>query len=219
MSPAVITTAIATVPRIWPGETAVIIGGGSSLTVADCSYVRGRARVIAIKEAAVCSLPNVTPPAPWADVLYSAEYKFWKFEKGAPGFKGLKYTIEQSEGDPQWVWPDVQLLRNTGAEGLETDPSGLRTGYCSGAQAINLAAHLGVSKIVLLGFDCWTGPSSANWFGHHPNHTDCTTRYPLFLQGLASMAEPLKAAGIEVVNCSRFTVLSAFPRMALEDVL
>lgn len=219
MSAAVITTEIATVPKIWPGETAVIIGGGSSLTRQDCDYVRGKARVIAIKEAAVCSLPHITPPAPWADMLYSGEYKFWKFEKGAPGFKGLKYTIEQSQGDPQWQWPDVQILRNTGAEGLETDPSGLKTGYSSGAQGINLAAHLGVVKVVLIGFDCWSGPSSSNWFGHHPNHTDNTTRYPLFLQGFASMAEPLKAAGIAVLNASRFTVLNAFPRVALEDVL
>src|SRR5688572_15903262 len=157
-----IAPATAVVPKLWPGETAVIIGGGPSLTAADCSYVRGKARVIAIKEAAVCNLPHIIPPAPWAEVLYAADYKFWKTHKGAPEFKGLKYTIEQSPGEPQGVWPDVQVLRNTGAEGLELDPSGLRTGYNSGYQSVNLAVHLGITRIVLLGFDMWSGPNYQN---------------------------------------------------------
>lgn len=213
-----IACATAVVPRLWPGEQAVIIGGGSSLTAADCAYVRDKAHVIAIKEAAVCSLPHINPPAPWAEVLYAADYKFWKFEKGAPGFTGLKYTIEETPGQLMNVWPGVELLRNTGDEGLELDPSGLKTGYNSGAQAIGVAVHLGVSRIILLGFDCWRGPSGQqNWFGPHPAHID--SPYPIFLQGFASMAEPLKAAGVTVINASRFTVLNAFPRVALEDCL
>ncbi len=206
------------VPKLWPRETIVVIGGGSSLTRADCDYVRDKAHVIAIKEAAVSSLPHITPPAPWADVLYAADYKWWKFEKGAPGFAGLKYTIEEQPGQPMNVFPGVQLLRNTGETGLELDPTGLRTGFNSGYQAVNLAVHLGASRIVLLGFDCWRGPTGQqNWFGSHPAHVE--SPYPVFLQCFASIVEPLKAAGVEVLNCSRFTVLSAFPRVPLEDVL
>jgi hypothetical protein len=215
-----IATATAVVPRLWPGETFAVIGGGSSLTAADCAYVRGKARVVAIKEAAVCSLPHITPPAPWADVLYAADAKWWKFEQGAPGFAGLKYGIEQEPGVTQRDWPGVQILRNTGSEGLELDPSGLKTGYNSGAQAINLAVHLGAAKIVLLGFDCWRGLSGQqNWFGPHPAHIDSSTVYPVFLQGFASMVDPLKAAGVSVVNASRFTLLNAFPRVVLEEAL
>jgi hypothetical protein len=214
----VLTTATAVVPRLWPGETVCIIGGGSSLTAADCAYVRGKVRVIAIKEAAVCSLPHITPPAPWADVLFASDEKWWKFEQGAPGFTRLKYGIENVPGVPLREWPGVQYLRNTGDEGLELDPSGLKTGFNSGAQAINLVVHLGAAKIVLLGFDCWRGPSGQqNWFGQHPAHID--SPYPIFLQGFASMVEPLKAAGVEVVNASRFTVLNAFPRVQLEEAL
>lgn len=205
------------VPRLWPGETAVIIGGGSSLTPADVEACRGRARVIAIKEAGCCHIPGKTAPAPWADVLYAADYKYWKFVGGAPEFEGLKYAIEQSE-TPPIEWPDVQVLRNTGTEGLETDPTGLRTGFNSGYQSIGLACHLGVSRIILLGFDCWRGPSGdQNWFGYHPLHT--ASPYPIFIQAFASLVEPLKTAGVEVINCSRGTILRVFPRASLQDVL
>lgn len=200
------------VPRLWPGEPVVILGGGSSLTAEDVAFCRGKARVIAIKEAHQL--------APWAEVLYAADAKWWRFYNGAPDFDGLKYSIEQSVDQPptDWsAWPDVRVLRNTGADGLELDPSGLRTGYNSGYQAVNLAYHLaGPTRMILLGFDMWTGPrGEQNWFGAHPNHVP--SPYPIFLQAFRGLARPLEAAGVRVLNASRFTVLDTFPRVALEE--
>jgi len=211
-------TAVATVtpvrvPRLWPGETCVILGGGSSLTPADVAYCRGKARVLAIKEAIQL--------APWADCLYAAEPKWWRFYDGVPSFTGLKYAIEhnpQLEHANWAAWPDVQVLRNTGAEGLELDPTGLRTGDNSGYQGVGLAVHLGAAKIVLLGFDMWRDPDGRqNWFGDHPIHL--RSFYPLFLQRFATLVEPLTAAGVEVVNASRFTVMRSFPCVPLEEAL
>jgi hypothetical protein len=197
---------VGAVPRLWPGETVVVIGGGSSLTPDDVAFCRGKARVIAIKEAIEL--------APWADALYACDDKWWRFHAGYPAFTGLKFALE-----PQSVaWPGVQVLRNAGDDGLELDPTALRTGHNSGYQAVNLAVHLGVSKIVLLGFDMWRGPSGKqNWFDKPGLHVD--SPYPLFLMRFASIVEPLKAAGVEVVNASRFTVLTAFPRVLLEEAL
>jgi hypothetical protein len=215
---------IPSVPRLWPNETCVILGGGPSLTQADCDYVRGKAHVIAIKEAGHCSLPGRTAPAPWADILYAADEKFWRFEKGAPGFGGLKYSIHddprttREQPDARLLWADIQILRNTGELGLELDPTGLRTGYNSGYQAIGIAVHLGVTRIILLGFDMWAGADGLrNWFGHHPTHVP--SPYPVFLHAFASLEAPLRAAGVQVVNCSRQTMLRTFPRVALEDAL
>lgn len=206
--------AVAPVPKLWPGETVVCIGGGPSLTPEDVAFCRGRARVIAIKEAAVSSYPGIVPPAPWADVLYACDAKWWQFEKGAPSFTRPKFALQQPSMP---TWPGVHILRNTGQEGLELDPTGLRTGCNSGYQAINLAVHLGAAKIVLIGFDMWGGANGANWFGRHPNHVG--SPYPLFLEKFASIAEPLKAAGVEVVNASRQTMLRVFPRVSLDEAL
>lgn len=203
--------ACAPVPRLWPGSTVVILGGGSSLTPDDVAFCRGKARVIAIKEAHEL--------APWADALYACDEKWWRFHRGVPAFSGLKFGLEP---DPIYrkqyeQWPDIHLLRNTGMEGLERDPSGLKTGQNSGYQAINLAVHLGASRIVLLGFDMWRGPTGQNWFTKPGLHLD--SPYPVFLHFFRTIADPLRAAGVEVINCSRWTMLQVFPQRPLEDVL
>lgn len=193
------------VPKLWPGETVVVFGGGPSLTREDVDYCRGKARAIAIKEA--------WQLAPWADAMYGCDAKFWRYYGGVPSFDGLKFALE-----PQQKWPGVQVLRNLGAEGLSLDPTGLTHGNNSGYQAIGLAVHLGAARIVLLGFDMWQDEhGQQNWFGKHPNHVD--SPYAVFLHRFTTIVEPLKAAGVEVINCSRRTMLKAFPRQPLEEVL
>lgn len=217
MTTATATPARVSVPRLFPGETIVVIGGGSSLTAEDVSYCRDKARVVAVKEAGCCRIPGKEAPAPWADVLYAADEKYWRFVKGAPEFKGLKYAIEQREDYPPVNWPDVQVLKNMGEHGLELDPSGLRTGFNSGYQAINVAVHLGAARVILLGFDCWRFSFDQNWFGPHPTHLE--SPYPLFLQAFNTIVQPLKAAGVDVVNCSPQTMLKAFRQAPLREVL
>lgn len=216
------------VQRLWPGETFVLLGGGPSLTRKDVAYVKAirqrplmtspvgtpAVRVIAIKEAHEL--------APWADVLYAADSSWWSFYRGVPSFTGLKFGIQgralaaHDAHMPQWS--DVQVLQDTGDEGLELQPTGLRTGANSGYQAVNLAVHLGAAKIILLGFDMWSGEDGqANW--HQGKRQHLASPYPLFLQRFASIVQPLKDIGVEVVNCSRRTVLTAFPRVPLEEAL
>lgn len=215
------------VPKLWPDCTMVLLGGGPSLTSDDVEYVceaRERnetVRVLAIKESYLI--------APWADVLYAADENWWRFYNGAPTFTGLKYSIEDwPMGSEHYkpaaiatrrrMYPDVPLLRNTGDGGLEIEPIGLRTGHNSGYQAINLAVHFGATRVLLLGYDCWAGPDGRqNW--HTTKRPHLTSPYPVFLQSFGTMVEPLRAAGVQVINCSRFTVLRAFPRQSLEEAL
>lgn len=193
------------VPRLWPGETAVLIGGGPSLTPEDVTYVRGKARVIAINDAYRL--------APWADVLYACDATWWRWHQGAPSFTGLKYTLDRGSAG----FAGVQSLRNTGRDGLELKPTGLRIGKNSGYQAINLAVHLGATRLVLLGYDMQPHGDRDHWFGAHPQ----TTRSPYiqFISCFNRLAPILQAHGITVVNCSPRTALTCFPRAALRDAL
>jgi hypothetical protein len=194
------------VPKLWPGETFVLIGGGPSLTPADVDAVRGLARVIAINDAYRL--------APWADVLYACDQKWWTWHKGVPSFTGPKYSVAAS--DPV-TWPGVQVLENTGFDGLELEPTGLRTGRNSGFQAINLAVHLGASRILLLGYDMCPDGTQEHWFGEHP---DCQpSPYPEMRELLETLVAPLAELGITVINCSRRTALTAFPCVPLEQEL
>jgi hypothetical protein len=194
------------VPCLWPNSAVVCIAGGPSLTEADVAFCQGKARVIAINDAYRL--------APWADVLYACDASWWHWHKGVPSFTGPKYALQAAAAH----WPGVTVLRNTGEQGLEVDPSGLRTGRNSGYQAINLAVHLGATRILLLGYDMQLGPQGErHWFGDHPHRRD--SPYDAFLERFASIVEPLGQLGVSVINCTRRTALMVFPQQALAEAL
>jgi hypothetical protein len=198
---------VASVPRLWPGSTVVCLGSGPSLTTEDVEFCRGRARVIAVKD--------TVRLAPWADVLYSGEIKWWKHYGPSLAFDGLRYGIEAEGMAGLAPSLGVSVLRNTGYVGLETDPTGLRTGKNSGYQAINLAALLGAARIVLLGFDMGFEGNQPHFFGDHPYPRSNVFRD--FVELFGTLVEPLRAAGIAIVNCSRATALTCFERRTLAE--
>lgn len=195
-----------TVPKLWPGETFVVIGSGPSLTPEDVAAVRGRARAIAVNSSYLL--------APWADVLYSCDAKWWRWHQGVPTFAGLKYSLDPAAAQ----WPGVQVLENTGLLGLECAPSGLRTGCNSGYQSVNLAVHLGAARILLLGFDQRIHADGRDhWHPPHPDHQP--SPYAAFLSTWPSIVAPLDDAGVTVVNCTPDSALTVFPMVSLADAL
>ena len=196
------------VPRMWPGETVVCIASGPSLTQVDCDYVRGKARVIAINTSYQL--------APWADLLYACDARWWKWNnKAVRGFQGMKYSLERRAAQYS---PDVRVLRVGKREGLSLDPSVLNTGKNSGYQAMNLAVHAGAKRIVLLGYDMQKGTKGEmHWHPEHPMKTPHL--YVEFRRRFETLVEPLKAQGVDVVNCTRRTALECFPQMRLDKVL
>jgi hypothetical protein len=202
------TAAYARVPALCPGGTVVCLGGGPSLHLDDVDYCRGKATVVAINDA--------WRLAPWADALIASDAAWWSYYKGVPAYTGLKFCLEASAAK----WPGVQVLRNTGAEGLETEPTGVRTGRNTGAAAINLAVHFGASRVLLLGYDMEAkNERNSHWFGAHPIGLRGGSPYPLFRQMFATMVAPLRALDVQVINCSRHTALTCFPRQPLAEGL
>lgn len=202
----VLAPARPTVPRLWPGATVVCLGTGPSLTPDDVLYVQGKARVIAVNDAVRL--------APWADVLYACDFKWWHWHAGMPTFGGMRFALTPHAAR----YPGVTVLKNTGETGLEREPHGLKTGKNSGYQAINLAMHLGASRVVLLGYDMTPkGRNGGHFFGAHPDQS--LPPFGLCLQHFKTLAPLLAEAGVEVINCSRQTALTAFPQQPLEAVL
>jgi len=198
------------VARLWPGETVVVLGTGPSLTVEDVDYCRTKARVIAVNDAYHL--------APWADALYGCDAQWWQWHRGVPEFTGPKWALDHSAWTKyRAIYPDVQRLRNTGWSGLEHLPTGLKSGRNSGYQAINLAVHYGAARILLLGFDMQAAKDRSHFFGEHPNRQ--RSPYPLFRHAFDSLVKPLAKIGVVVLNCSRSTMLTAFPRVPLREAL
>lgn len=192
--------------KAYARDTWACVGTGPSLTDDDVQSLMGRVRVIAINDAVrLC---------PWADVLYACDGKWINQYQGVPSFPREKYSMTvNSRRYPAWV-----KLRNAGPVGLSRDPSSLCTGSNSGYQAINLAVHLGAARILLLGYDMQRHSGKSHFFGEHPQGW-LPSPYKKFLQAFPSLVAPLAAAGVEVINCSRVTALTTFPRQDLATAL
>ena len=93
----------------------------------------------------------------------------------------------------------------------------------SGAGAIALAAKWGAEQITLLGYDGQKTGGKAHWHGDHPEIADPKRRmgnagslpkWPAQFRELVRFVP-----GLGIINCSRETALTVFPRASLESVL
>jgi hypothetical protein len=184
---------------LWPGATVALLGGGSSLTLQQIEHVRGRCRVIAINRAY-----RLMPEADW---LHAADKWWWEEHPDALVFQGIKTTCQAG------VDRRVIFIRPSGIWGFEHDPSRVRTGLCSGYQAIQFAVRSGATRVLLLGYDGHRG----NWHeGYNrptvPYEGHCVVEY-------RKLAPYLAAKGVEMLNCSPRSIYDAFPIVNLSDVL
>lgn len=154
------------IPPIWRGETAFVIGGGSSFGEVDPERLRGR-RVVVVNSS--------WEKLPWADVLFFGDDRWWRHwkKKVVAGFPGHIITTATTAGELR-----VVKLRNSAARrGLVRKPPLIwSTEACSVPMrrtsllpAMNIAAHLlGMEgRIVLMGAD---GRAHGGKSHHHAPH-------------------------------------------------
>lgn len=87
----------------------------------------------------------------------------------------------------------------------------------SGAACISLAAEGGAKKIILLGYDCGKTGGNSHWHGDHPPHLGNAGLISRWRENFERQAKDL--SHLEIINCSRETALTCYPRARLEDVL
>lgn len=136
-----------------------------------------------------------------------------------PAFQGERWTQDKVwslESARRW---GLRVVRSELRSGISFDPAYICQGYNSGFQALNLAVLFGCTRIVLLGFDMQKTNGKQHYNGDHPDALRRNSPFPLFCAAFADAAPQLSAAGIEVINCTRETALTCFPREHLEDVI
>ena len=98
----------------------------------------------------------------------------------------------------------------------------LHFGSNSGYQAINLAYLLGATKIVLIGYDMQRDGDQVHFFGNHPYHKQGGGPTNALMRDwclkFEQLAYDLHREGVEVINATRKTALTAFDRLPLEEV-
>ena len=193
---------------IWKGETCFIIGGGPSLLQQDTSALRGR-RLIVINSSYIAF--------PEADFCVFSDMRWWieHRTKELMNFKGKIIGTSSAASGP----PMIHKMARTNKPGLADDPGTLMVRNTTLTAAINLAVHLGVARIVLLGIDQKKAADGRTH--HHAPHKwnqvgDCYRRQQM---DLPKIAEDLKARNIECVNASPASALTLWPLVRLEDTL
>jgi hypothetical protein len=196
---------------VFKGRTVVCVASGPSLTVEQVEMVRH-----AELPTFVCN--DSYRIAPFAALCYFADSKWWKWQIEKPewqAFAGQKCTIHSSSfqvSDAQ-----IHVLKNLGHEGLSTDPSGIMTGSHSGYQLANIATLTQPAKILLLGYDCQRTNGKKHWFGDHPDGTE--PPYEGIKIRYNRMEQDAKRLGIEIINCTPGSAITAFPKVELASVL
>ena len=177
----------------------VCIASGPSLTPEDVQAVKewrdaGKGKVIVV---------NTTfRAAPWADALFAMDAKWWNVYHAevAETFKGQPYTTS--------TLPIDQRHRTKKLRGVKEYRN-------SGAGAVSLAAHLGATRVAMLGYDCKHN-GMTHWHGSHPKGLGDAVSVARWPVKFGELARDMK---VPVVNCSRETALTCFPRGTLEDFL
>lgn len=191
----------------WSGQDCVIVASGPSAVDQPLDLVRGRSKVIVINHS--------WRLAPWADVLYASDFGWWRSGFGN-SFVGLKVSRSVVPGVHK---VDLVPLPKTGEwvnDMVLGRPGVIGTGGSSGFQALNLAVQFGSRSIALVGFDARVD-GGTHWHGDHVrglnNPTEATAA--MWALHLDRAALRLSAAGVDVVNCSSTSALTAYPKTGL----
>lgn len=195
--------------RRWSGKTVVVAASGPSLTAEDLEYVRTRV-------AAVVVVNSTWKLAPWADLLFAIDERWWTHAEPLPGqFTGLKVCSDQRVRRS-----DVKTILALKPERPCFRRDFVYRGTNSGFQAVNLAICMGAARVILLGFDMQSMGGQAHHHGDHPRPLNNPSEqlFDGWIKEFDAAAQDVEP-GVEIINASRETALRCFPRAKLEDVL
>lgn len=179
-------------------ERVAVLATGPSLTVEDCEAVRDAGFV-------TIGVNSAWMMVPWIDVLYAGDNRYWKAHVKDIEAAGIK---------------SKRLSRSSTAEkcaGAKYMKTRMKDDYNSGQLAIEVAIRRQADLVVLLGFDA-SVENGLHCHGPHkktpnPNQDRCRRWHEQFARIPANYPQA------NIVNCSRETALTCFPRQSLEDVL
>lgn len=201
------------VPKLWPGETAYVVGGGPSVTPEMLASLQGR-KVITVNMSYLAT--------PWADWLFFADLRWWdrefsEREEKLRAFSGRIITTSTHVADKSPTQGiEVKLLKRITPMGVSTGMSKARDTIAmertSLQGALNLCYHMGVKRVNLLGADNTDAPNGRiHYHGEYP-WTRFKESWDIKGDQFGYFAKRLaEVGGMEVINCSPVSTLKYWP--------
>lgn len=181
----------------FSGQLVAVLCSGPSMCAEDAAAVSHLPRVVT----------NTTfRLAPDANFLFGFDFAWWQryIDEVRASFKGELVSHHSTAA-------------KFGCTPMDRDPE-FRIFGNSGASAVAFAALLGARRVLLLGADCSVA-GGTHWHGDHPPELANARGAAVWPRHFASAAGFARWRRTEVINCSRKTALTCFPRATLEEVL
>lgn len=192
-------------PNILRGQTVAILAPGPTLT-AEQAAATSHLFTVAIGDAYRL--------APYARVVYHTDARWWLHHwKDVSRHRGMKLTLDETAHSRE-----ICVIPCTGERGFDPDPGRVRHGNNSGYAALHAVAHATPARVLLFGYDMQSRGGS-HYFGDHPRplkNTDPAT-FPRWIRNFREVRDTYAKMGIDVVNCSPDSDLTAFRRAPLEE--
>ena len=174
-----------------------------------CEQLRGRCHAIAVNNVAIDTVDSVTGQmipalAPWADVLFASDAKWWRHVRDeGEGVCGLEDHRQQRS-----ALAGGARLQFSPRAPFDERPTHVVMGGNSGYQAVHIAAHFGAARILLFGFDMREVNNRRHYFGNHPAPCNSKGRFHQWIRNMQQLAQRASASGASRWSIARRAVRS-----------
>jgi hypothetical protein len=159
----------------------------------------------------------------WVDVCFFGDRQWYKWnESRLQHWGGLLVACVADAITWGSAQHRIKYLGRGMRYGLEKRPNMVTWNKNSGAAAINLAYHLGASRIILVGFDGEAeGPPKNrrhHWHNDYPDMGRKFNPYGRWSKTFEHIQMNAEELGMEIINANMDSAITAFPKMALEEL-
>ena len=230
------------IPNLWEGGECWILGGGPSLTgqfdIPD-KVVQGVLKkelplttyspyMAAIHDKHVIGVNMAFKIGAWIDMVFWGDKKWYLTNRiEMASFKGLKVTCHPYFANGRFPNEGVKyILKDTiHSQGISQRANSASWNANSGSAAISVAAHMGATKIILVGFDMKLDDVyKQHWHSEYGamNRKGATPKSLPFnrhLVGFPHIARDARKMGITIINACPDSAIPDFPKMSVKDIL
>lgn len=222
---------------IYEGDTAVLVATGPSVKKQVTDFTRlwslgKKFRIITVNNAFELIGNNSIDAHISCNLDWWRHY--WPINEKLRDMSCPMYTWYKDVADDY----KINYVKAIVKDGLSLDPKILHINHGSGPMAINLALHLGIKKLLLIGHDMkfakdyngrrqQVGSQPRHYFGEYPGKLQHWPSVKVgkngelngLIEAYNKMPPDLEKAGMEVVNCTPGSALPSFRMSTLEEEL
>jgi len=214
------------IPRKFPGETAIVAGTGPSLTpevIELCNQAR--------KDGVRIFSANRAHELLDTDVFHACNWQF--YDEYYDKLKDKPFDKWTTRPELEGKYPDVNYIEERWENGLSRNPSYIHAHHGTGPQLVNIAYLYGCTRLILVGWDMrYPGKlddtnknysKPRHFFGEdvltekHWSRTDDQGRKFGLIREMSTIKP--EDYGIEIINATPDSAMTCFPMGDLRSCL